>query len=160
MEQDKRKNYLWVIFKFGIVVAVAMVVIYGLEAYGRREIYREAAEIEKDAELMRQEEQKKLMSDTYGGRTPQETLQMYISAVEKGDYELASKYFVEKARDKELDSLKNSPINNVININDMLKQSIFTDDGYTWDRKEYGVSRPIFVGFILYPNGIWKITEI
>ena len=38
------------------------------------------------------------MADTYGGKTPQATLQMYIEAVEKGDYELASKYFVEKKR--------------------------------------------------------------
>jgi hypothetical protein len=31
--------------------------------------------------------------DTYGGKTPQETLNMFIEALEKGDIELASKYF-------------------------------------------------------------------
>jgi len=34
------------------------------------------------------------MEDTYGGETPEETLELFISALEKGDVELASKYFV------------------------------------------------------------------
>lgn len=33
-------------------------------------------------------------ADTYGGKTPEETLAMFISALQKGDIELASKYFV------------------------------------------------------------------
>lgn len=36
---------------------------------------------------------KKLESDTYGGDTPQETIDMFIVALEKGDLELAAKYF-------------------------------------------------------------------
>jgi len=32
-------------------------------------------------------------SDTYGGETPQETLDLFIEALEKGDVELASRYF-------------------------------------------------------------------
>jgi hypothetical protein len=31
--------------------------------------------------------------DTYGGETPEETLQLFIAALESGDLELASKYF-------------------------------------------------------------------
>jgi len=34
-----------------------------------------------------------LAQDTYGGKTPQETLDMFINALEKGDIELAAKYF-------------------------------------------------------------------
>jgi hypothetical protein len=33
-------------------------------------------------------------ADTYGGETPEETLRFFIDALEKKDYELASKYFV------------------------------------------------------------------
>ncbi len=32
--------------------------------------------------------------DTYGGATPEETLKLFVQALEKKDYELASKYFV------------------------------------------------------------------
>lgn len=33
-------------------------------------------------------------NDTYGGKTPEETLALFIAALEKGDIELASKYFL------------------------------------------------------------------
>src|SRR3989344_1148709 len=36
---------------------------------------------------------KAMREDTYGGKTPEETLQMFIEALEKEDVELASKYF-------------------------------------------------------------------
>lgn len=35
-----------------------------------------------------------MKADTYGGKTPQETLSMFIDALKKGDVDLASKYFL------------------------------------------------------------------
>jgi hypothetical protein len=35
-----------------------------------------------------------MRADTYGGSTPQETLDLFVAALEQGDLELASKYFV------------------------------------------------------------------
>lgn len=35
-----------------------------------------------------------MTADTYGGKTPQETLDMFVAALRKGDVELASKYFL------------------------------------------------------------------
>jgi hypothetical protein len=35
-----------------------------------------------------------MTADTYGGKTPQETLDMFVSALRAGDVELASKYFL------------------------------------------------------------------
>ena len=34
-----------------------------------------------------------MTADTYGGKTPQETLDLFVAALKKGDLELASKYF-------------------------------------------------------------------
>src|SRR3989344_8812900 len=34
-----------------------------------------------------------MRADTYGGKTPQETLDMFIDALKKGDIDLAAKYF-------------------------------------------------------------------
>ncbi len=52
-----------------------------------------------------------MKADTYGGKTPEETLGMFIDALKKGDVELASKYFVlreDGGRNGEiLDELKN-----------------------------------------------------
>lgn len=36
---------------------------------------------------------KNMAADIYGGKTPEETLQMFIDALKQGDIELASKYF-------------------------------------------------------------------
>ncbi len=35
-----------------------------------------------------------MKADTYGGKTPEETLNMFIDALKKGDVELASRYFI------------------------------------------------------------------
>lgn len=54
-------------------------------------------QIEKQYQAYQQwEEQYKdaMKQDTYGGKTPEETLQMFIEALKKGDIELASKYFI------------------------------------------------------------------
>ena len=37
---------------------------------------------------------KALAEDTYGGKTPEETMKLFAEALRKGDVELASKYFV------------------------------------------------------------------
>ena len=38
--------------------------------------------------------EKAMKEDTYGGKTPQETLDMFVAALRAGDVELASKYFM------------------------------------------------------------------
>jgi len=45
-------------------------------------------------------------ADTYGGDTPEETLELFIQALEAENYELASKYFVPEAWSKELEDFK------------------------------------------------------
>src|SRR3989344_5268746 len=35
-----------------------------------------------------------MTADTYGGKTPQETLDLFVDSLKKGDIELASKYFL------------------------------------------------------------------
>lgn len=39
------------------------------------------------------EAEERQRNDQYGGKTPEETLQLFVVALEKGDLELASKYF-------------------------------------------------------------------
>ena len=39
-------------------------------------------------------------NDTYGGATPEETLSLFIAALEAGDVELASKYFLPDEREE------------------------------------------------------------
>ena len=44
--------------------------------------------------------EKAMREDTYGGKTPQETLDMFVAALRAGDVELASKYFMLNASGK------------------------------------------------------------
>ena len=46
-------------------------------------------------------------NDTYGGATPEETMQMFIKAFQAGDLELASKYFIIEKREEYLAKMQN-----------------------------------------------------
>jgi len=100
------------------------------------------------------------MADIYGGKIPQETLQMYISAIEKGDYELASKYFIEKYQESELKSLQNSPKENIKIMIIQLREVLKNEGSFSWDNTGFAIRKPILVDCMLYPNGIWKIIKI
>ncbi len=47
-----------------------------------------------------------LKSDVYGGKTPEETYNLYLSALKKGDLELASKYYWWERQVKEKERLE------------------------------------------------------
>lgn len=55
-----------------------------------------------------------MRADTYGGKTPQETLSMFIDALKKGDVELASKYFMLDTNTKSPDYLTRNQIEGVL----------------------------------------------
>jgi hypothetical protein len=96
--------------KFLGIVAAALVVIAGLSVYSD---WRGRKNVENAAEALKRfekEEYERAMADTYGGKTPQETLDMFVDALRKGDVELASKYFMlddNLSREKWVDYLAN-----------------------------------------------------
>jgi len=87
-----------------IAIIVSFIVLGGLflylggyqvlkEGYKRWHESKQAYEAMQKFEQAMKEYNKTLEEDTYGGKTPQETLVMFISALEKGDIDLAAKYF-------------------------------------------------------------------
>lgn len=118
----------------------------------------EAVKFEKEME----EREAKIMSDTYGGKTPQETLALFITAVEDGDYALASKYFVVERQGEWEDNL--SEVKNLdFLIDDLIKikENLLTVPQNNFSTKDnYIVTDPILVTFIKYPSNLWKIDEI
>src|SRR3989304_3783323 len=100
-------------------VAVIALVSVAFAGWGIFKQWRMRKGVENFAETLKrleQEDYRRAMTDTYGGKTPQETLQMYIDAVEKGDYELASKYFIGEKQEKELAKLQESKQKNNIDF--------------------------------------------
>jgi len=88
----------------GIVILVLVIFIVGLFAWAGgfealKQSYKMWSDSKKAYEATKKFEEglkqyyKVLEEDTYGGKTPQETLDMFISALEKGDIDLAAKYF-------------------------------------------------------------------
>ncbi len=82
--------FLWVF------VALFSYAVYALiwNGYGRVRIDLLEYSIRKAEEAARELRAK----DTYGGKTPQETYEMYLDALKKGDIELASRYYVRLAQ--------------------------------------------------------------
>ena len=92
--KPKRKYWKFVI-GFLIIIVVVAGGFFVWEKYfsSQAKINRETQKnYEKYLEWERNYE-KAMKEDTYGGKTPEETLRMFIEALKKEDIELASKYF-------------------------------------------------------------------
>ena len=156
-----RKKVFWIVI--GAFLALFVLVV-GLVAWRAFDTWRGRESVELLYEgLKRGQEElyQRQMADTYGGRTPQETLRMYIEAVEAGDYELASRYFIEENREKELRSFDNAIEEDIKNYLGPLKIILEREEGeYSLDEKYFSFNGSILISLVLYPNGIWKIVEI
>lgn len=160
-EPPARKSKLWKFF-FGLVaiVTATFVLLFGLGIY--RNLVGQYR-VQKLAEAMAQadkEEYAREMADTYGGKTPQETLAMYIAAVQEKDYVLASKYFTFGKQQQELDSWTGATPEAIATYVTLLKQGLKAEGSYSADQKGFATRKPILIDYFLYPNGIWKLTEI
>jgi len=78
---------------------------WGIMKYDQWHGQKRVRELAEELERIEREQYEKKKVDTIGGQTPQETLNMFISAVENGDYELASKYMITEKRVKEKEEL-------------------------------------------------------
>ena len=141
---EPKKNSYW---KFvGAFLALIILALGGLLGWSYYKFKSGEKAVENLADALKKwndELYQKQLADTYGGKTPQETLEMYIAAVEAGDYELASKYFVIEKREGwrvELDEIKNSGKVDVFIA--PLKQANFSSGEYTADGKSFSIYIP------------------
>lgn len=155
-----------------IFVVLAVVVLGGLliwlgpgfyNDYKTWQFTKQMNQISEELDKAKKDEYQAMMADTYGGKTPQETLRMYITAVEKGDYDLASKYFVREKQEKEPNNFDGASEDNLKIYLDVL--GLLKEVGYSNDKKYYSMQANIdgpdfYAEFIIYPNGVWKISQI
>lgn len=157
---NRRK--LKIIFIAFIIVGFGALVGNGL--YNYYKAANSLKDYEKDYNARIEAERAAKMADTYGGKTPAETLQLYIDAVKKGDYELASKYLIEKYRQVDLDSFGATTQQKIISFIKELEVSLENIDrgkgSYSPAKDGFTIDSPILIDFTLYPNGIWKLTEL
>ena len=153
------RSFVFIIISVVILGGGFFAGIYSYDYYWQWQNRQDLRNLVKSYEQAQKDEEARKMADTFGGKTPQETLQMFIDAVEAGDYELASKYFVEGKREEWKGELLLTNRNNSIeDFLESVKESLN-------DLKEiysgtYIANNPVYIEVILYPNGIWKLTEI
>ena len=92
-----------------LILFLGASVIYGIR------FYRDRADLKALADYNTYLD--KFKNDTIGGKTPEETLKMFVAALKKGDVELASQYFSlddKGSRQKWVDYLKSVQSKNLL----------------------------------------------
>ncbi|MBU1046777.1 hypothetical protein KKH36_03300 [Patescibacteria group bacterium] len=102
--------------------------------------------------------------DIYGGETPEEVLEMYIEALENRDFELASKYFVFKDQENELNELGDAE-NNITKYIEVLKESYLSEYDEIFDLYELRVFVENIDSLVMQitkieQSGLWKLESI
>ncbi len=124
-----------------ILAIVAAFVIWGMLNAGpwlrKWQDWREARALQSEIEKL-------YRNDKYGGKTPEETFDMFIAALEKGDVELASKYFV---IEKQMVWMKT--------LATYKSQALL--DNFIKELKSLSLDRNMFE---FYPSGVWKISVL
>ena len=79
---------------FRNILGFLAVLFLGFAVFFAVEWYRYQKSPQHTAEKYFNDLREKYEADTYGGSTPEETLQLFVDALKKGDVDLASKYFM------------------------------------------------------------------
>lgn len=161
----KSKRTLWAALVIAAVLLGAFL-LWALYLSPEAKQYRQDQENTALYNKAMTEFENKMKNDTYGGKTPEETLNMFIEAVKKDDLDLASKYFLSDAKTNWLEILKNAKddgrlveLSSVISGDYSLGDSI---DGYStfiFKDKEQKVLATVDFSFNKY-SGVWKIESL
>ncbi len=159
--KPKKKKAFWIVIGAFLTLFVLVAGFITWRAFDTWRGQRSVDLLYENLKRGQEELYQRQLADTYGGKTPQETLRMYVEAVEAGDYELASKYFVEENREKELRSFDNATLENIKDYLIPIKVALQNGGGdYSLDKKYFSFNGPVLISLVLYPNGIWKIEKI
>lgn len=154
IKKTKGRRIFWIVvlFLFGIVA-----IEIGLRFYDKWESQRLIDDMAVELERMETDRQSAMEADKIGGNTPQETLEMFIKAVEEGDYELASKYFVIEEQEKWRGDLEDISVAGKM---DIFLSPLKKTELDNCEKESCLAHDPVLVSFILYPSGNWKIEKI
>ena len=160
--------------QFIVIVLIGAGIFFGIGYYR----YRTSPEYRKYQDLLAQKE--RYMADTYGGDTPEETLELFISALKAGDIELASKYFMVEEREARFNKFTDVKNSNLIDefIGNLekaelkevtLEKAVFsykikTEGGRAIvGGKEIPVPAGVYsqtITISINTNGVWKIISM
>ena len=144
--------------------------VYFYDDYNQWKGEKRIDELAQELRRLDKEDYERKAADKIGGKTPQETLDLFIQAVENGDYELASKYFVVEKQEEWRGRLEviirdnlETALNNYSTFS--VEKGIEDDKAYYYikmpfDKSESGyIFSPVIFRFNLYSK-IWKIAVL
>ena len=145
------------------ILALGFLAVYGSAIYDNSGSLRDWWNAKKAAREY--EALKKLYEeDTYGGKTPEETLALFIDALKKGDTDLAAKYvFIDDQEKVRTDLLQAQTTGNldkaIERILSLRKSKLDKDQAWFVITDE---NRVVQYSVLLgkNSNGLWKITEL
>lgn len=119
---------------------------------------------QKSGEQYLKDLEKAYKNDTYGGKTPEETLALFIDALKKGDIDLAAKYMLIEEQEKILSDLQEAKnggrLNQVAQNLSLAKLSSRDDNSATFSVVDSKNILQYQASFVKVPNGIWKILDL
>lgn len=157
------------IFSVNNLITAAVAVLLVVGGWFAVDYYRDSRQA-RVYEEMERKYIKAMTEDTYGGKTPQETLDMFVAALRAGDIDLASKYFMideNLSREKWVDFLSGVQNKGLLaqmaeDITRLAQPTIGNnDDDFAFEilNEDGIVSVAIDMQLNKY-SGIWKIESI
>ncbi|MGB9743534.1 MAG: hypothetical protein ACPLW9_02375, partial [Minisyncoccales bacterium] len=113
-----------------------------------------------------------LKQDTYGGKTPQETYELYVDALKKGDIDLAVRYYYWEKQEQEKERLMKLKeqgkfedyVNSLPKWEEMKEEEYWNPEMkmYNWEKfsEEEKVYDPLINKEIIFPAGIYEASLI
>ena len=147
-------------WKFAALFAMIILLGWGIVQIIQYYQYRKSPEYQ--AEQYLKEMEQKYREDTYGGSTPEETIQLFINALKNGDTDFASKYFVVDKQEEWKNYLQNKNINIENLIDEAQKLKLTKKDNnkafFIITNKEKIVEVQVIL--VRNINNKWKISEL
>jgi len=142
----KRKKTFWIIVSVFVALFVLIAGLISLRAFSDRCAHN--AYMEYFYNTFRGDRKVSYQTqniDSYGGKTPKETLSLFTDAIQEKNYELASKYFVTEKQEEELErfsSFNSNTADQYVSYLDTLKLEDKTEkfrDLYKYYLEKYDV---------------------
>ena len=161
--------FLKTLIYLGVFVLAVVILYLGCEAGYRSEYWLDQQKVKRNMENFNKGIIEMFQNDTYGGKTPEETFNLFVQALKDEDVDLAVKYFVldEERRTRyqeKFDNLKNDgTLDNYIQAWPEFKnwEKNDTDKRNDWEnRAEMHYSAYFDEPFIVYDPLLGKDTTV
>lgn len=104
-----------------------------------------------------------LKTDIFGGASPEETIALYVEAVENGEYATASRYYIPDKQEQEFRKFLSA---NKYDVKSYIEKINKPGEGmYSEDKRNFTLRIPFdgpdyFIRLELNQYNVWKIIEI